>query len=118
MPILLLMMVTALFFNVVQVGFLMSPDALMPKLNRLDPIQGVKRIFSIQSTVKLLVSLGKLAAVIAIAALSLSFSLPWRVLSSLTGICSRPFFSNANGRSDAWTGPIFIAGRPTRSSGR
>jgi flagellar biosynthetic protein FlhB len=76
MPILLLMMVTALFFNIVQVGFLMSPDALVPKLNRLDPIQGIKRIFSIQSTVKLFVSLAKLAIVITIAALSISFSLP------------------------------------------
>ena len=75
-PILLLMIVTALFFNVVQVGFLISPDALMPKLNRLDPIQGVKRIFSIQSTVKLFISLGKLAVVITIAALSIAFSLP------------------------------------------
>ncbi|MCH7988765.1 MAG: flagellar biosynthesis protein FlhB [Planctomycetes bacterium] len=76
MPILLVMMVTALFFNVVQVGFLISPDSLIPKLNRLDPIQGIKRLFSIQSTVKLFVSLSKLAVVTFIAALSISISLP------------------------------------------
>jgi len=76
LPIMLLMMATALFFNFVQVGFQISPDAVLPKFNRLDPIQGAKRLLSIQAVVKLIISLGKLAIVITIAALSISLALP------------------------------------------
>ena len=52
LPIMLTMMGAALFFNFVQVGFLISSDAVMPKFNRLDPIQGAKRLLSIQAIVK------------------------------------------------------------------
>lgn len=65
-PIFLMMAIAAILANLVQVGFLISPEALQPKLARLDPIAGMKRIFSIRSIVKLLVSLSKLAIVVSI----------------------------------------------------
>jgi len=51
LPIMLLMMVLALFFNLVQVGFLVSTEALQPQISRLNPLSGAKRILSISSLV-------------------------------------------------------------------
>ena len=67
LPWLLGMMASALAINILQVGFLLAPEALMPKFSRLNPLEGAKRILSIQSVVKLAVSLGKLLLVAGIA---------------------------------------------------
>lgn len=54
-------------------GWLFSGKALMPKLNRLDPIGGLKRMFSAKSLVELVKSIGKVLVVIAVAYMSLQF---------------------------------------------
>ncbi len=50
----------AVTVNVAQVGFLVAPSALEPKLSRIHPWEGAKRIISVQALVKLGTSLGKL----------------------------------------------------------
>lgn len=49
--------------NYLQVGFLFSPEAIKMKLNKLDPIQGFKRIYSMRAIVELFKSLLKISFV-------------------------------------------------------
>ncbi|GAB4135689.1 MAG: EscU/YscU/HrcU family type III secretion system export apparatus switch protein [Planctomycetaceae bacterium] len=77
MPLMLFLTIGVILVNVVQVGFLISPEALQPKLARLNPISGLKRMFSLSSVVRLIVSLGKTAVVVAIAA--------WFIASNMGG---------------------------------
>lgn len=55
--------VVALVVNYVEVGFLFTTHPLKPSLNKLNPISGFKRIFSLRSLVNLLKSLFKLLIV-------------------------------------------------------
>lgn len=59
-PIMGVALVAGLLGNYLQVGFLFSPEAIKMKLNKLDPIQGFKRIYSIRAIVELLKSLLKI----------------------------------------------------------
>ncbi len=68
LPLMLAMLATALVINISQVGFLIAPESIQPKLARLNPIEGVKRILSIQGLVRLSFSLAKLILLVAIAA--------------------------------------------------
>ena len=45
-PVLVTALLVTLLVNFAQVGFLFAPSVLVPKLERLNPIQGFKRIFS------------------------------------------------------------------------
>lgn len=76
LPLMILMMAAALLIGLAQVGFVVAPDVLRPKPARLNPIEGAKRILSIQALVKLAVSLGKLAVVVAVSAWFITSSLP------------------------------------------
>lgn len=76
LPLLLMMMGTAVLVNLVQVGFLLSPSAIQPKFSKLSPMQGLKRIFSISSLAKLGISLGKLALLVSIASYALWLAIP------------------------------------------
>ncbi|MEX0718883.1 MAG: flagellar biosynthesis protein FlhB [Planctomycetaceae bacterium] len=75
-PWLSLMFVVALGVNLAQVGFLLSPEAVQPKLSRINPLQGAQRIFSIQAIVKLAGSLAKLIVLTVIAGLFTAAQLP------------------------------------------
>lgn len=70
-PIFALAIVVGLVSNIAQVGWKVSGKPLMPKLNRLSPIQGFKRIFSMRTLVELLKSILKLVIIIAIVYLTL-----------------------------------------------
>jgi flagellar biosynthetic protein FlhB len=59
-PILMLLAISAIAINVLQVGFLFSPQALEPKFERINPLAGLQRIFSITSVARLGASLSKL----------------------------------------------------------
>lgn len=54
-------------------GWLFSGKALAPKLNRIDPVSGFKRMFSLKSLIELAKSIGKVAVVVAVAFLTLAF---------------------------------------------
>ncbi len=53
--------------NVLQVGLLIAPEKLAPKLSNISPLSGVKRILSIAGLMRLLFGLFKLAIIVAIA---------------------------------------------------
>ncbi len=76
LPWLMLMAVAAVAINLAQVGFLLAPDTLQPKLSRLNPLEGAKRILSVRGLVRLAVSLGKLGLLVVIAALFITSELP------------------------------------------
>lgn len=59
--------ISAVCLNIVQVGFMLSPDVLQIKWERLNPIEGAKRILSVRGLVKLAVSLAKLSLLVLIA---------------------------------------------------
>jgi flagellar biosynthetic protein FlhB len=60
LPLMLLLMVGGFVINVTQIGFLYSGQAIQPKLNRINPIKGLQRYFSLRSFVELVKSLAKL----------------------------------------------------------
>lgn len=76
LPFLLLMMLGGLASNIVQVGFLWSPDVLMPKWERLSPLSGFQRIFSSHAVAKLGGSVAKLIVLSAVAYGYISLHLP------------------------------------------
>lgn len=59
-PILLAAFLAALLFNYLQVGFLFSTKAMQPKMERISPLAGLKRIFSKRTLVELLKSIIKI----------------------------------------------------------
>ena len=62
LPALVALWTTALLANVLQVGFMWSPETLQPKLSRLNPISNAKNILSSRAIAKLTASLLKLTA--------------------------------------------------------
>lgn len=62
-PIFAISLVIGIVSNYMQVGFLLTGEPLMMKLNKLDPIEGAKRIFSLRSLVEFLKSISKMIIV-------------------------------------------------------
>lgn len=63
LPVILTVLVLGVVANIAQVGFLTSTEGLKPKLEKLNPIEGFKRIFSKRSVVELLKSIAKIALI-------------------------------------------------------
>jgi flagellar biosynthetic protein FlhB len=59
-PIFAIVLAAGLFANYMQVGFMFNPEALKMKLGKLNPIQGMKQIFSLRSLVELIKSILKI----------------------------------------------------------
>lgn len=64
LPVCGLVMLAGLAINYWQVGFIFTSRPLMPSLNRINPLEGLKRIFSKRTLVELLKSLLKLIIVV------------------------------------------------------
>lgn len=75
-PFLLLMMVGGTVANLVQVGFLWSPEVILPKWQRISPMSGLERIFSTHSVARLGGSIGKLIVLASVAFGYLSLHFP------------------------------------------
>ncbi|MHB8170462.1 MAG: flagellar biosynthesis protein FlhB [Thermincolia bacterium] len=75
LPLILIVLVSGILANYLQIGFLFSTQPIIPKLETLDPISGFKRIFSKRSLMELFKSLVKIGAVgyIVYRAISLEF---------------------------------------------
>ncbi len=71
LPILGLLLLVAVAVNLAQVGFLFVPDKLAPDLSRLDPLKGMKRLFSITSVMRLAFGVFKILVIAAVAFVSL-----------------------------------------------
>ncbi|NLJ33629.1 MAG: flagellar biosynthesis protein FlhB [Firmicutes bacterium] len=65
-PLLATVLVTGLMSNILQTGFILSGEPLHLKPERLNPIEGFKRIFSRRALIQLLKSLAKLMVVLII----------------------------------------------------
>jgi len=63
LPIVLLVMALGLVCNIAQVGILITPKALIPKLENLSPKQWFKKVFSIKGLVEFLKSCIKVVAI-------------------------------------------------------
>ncbi|MEN6460466.1 MAG: flagellar biosynthesis protein FlhB [Syntrophomonas sp.] len=61
LPVFLATFIAALLITYLQVGFVFSSEALLPKMDRINPIEGFKRIFSIRALVELVKSLLKVS---------------------------------------------------------
>ena len=71
LPFLGLLMFVGIAANVLQVGFLFLPEKLAPDLMRLDPLQGLARLFSLANLMRLVMGLLKMALVTGVAYASL-----------------------------------------------
>ncbi|EMM6649856.1 EscU/YscU/HrcU family type III secretion system export apparatus switch protein, partial [Pseudomonas aeruginosa] len=66
-PILLMLLVAAIVGPIALGGWLFSMDALQPKFSRLNPLSGLKRMFSAKSLLELSKALIKFLVVLAVA---------------------------------------------------
>lgn len=80
-PILLIVFVVAAVANYAQVGFLLTGDPIKPKFSKLDPIKGMKNIFSARSLVEFLKSVLKLVIIG-----YLVFSTVWGAMDSISSL--------------------------------
>ncbi len=84
LPFMAALAVLAYVNRVFQVGWIISFKPLTPKLNRLSPIEGTKRLFSLRSLVKTGVNVLKLTVIIA--AVSIMIRLRFTGIASLPGL--------------------------------
>lgn len=75
-PIIFCLMAVTLVVAVSQVGFMVTGKPLMPKLSRLSPLQGVKRLFDARAAIRLVMSLGKVIVIAIVAIWVISEDLP------------------------------------------
>lgn len=71
LPLLLLLSIASVIGSIAVGGWLFSPKALVPRASRLNPIEGIKRMFSLKSLVELAKSAGKVLVVASLAVLIL-----------------------------------------------
>lgn len=62
-PVLIVSVIAAVAANFLQVGVLFSTESIQPKLDKINPLQGFKRIYSIRALVELCKSLLKIGVV-------------------------------------------------------
>src|SRR5690606_32976361 len=67
MPLMILLFVAAIAGSIGIGGLLFSGKAIAPKLNRMDPIKGLGRMFSMRSLIELVKAIAKVGLVLAIA---------------------------------------------------
>ncbi|HWQ61510.1 MAG TPA: flagellar biosynthesis protein FlhB, partial [Negativicutes bacterium] len=63
LPVMLVVLVISLAVNLLQVGFVFSLEPLMPQLDRINPISGFQRLFSLRAIAELVKSLCKLTII-------------------------------------------------------
>ncbi len=79
-PILLVGMGLGFSVNVLQVGVLFSGYPLMPRLDRLNPVEGFKRLFSTRTLIQTVINVFKVLVVVWIVYATLRDNLPYLVL--------------------------------------
>ncbi len=62
-PLFAVIFITALLSNILQVGFMITPEAIKPKLSKINPIKGFGRLVSKQALMELFKTLLKLTTV-------------------------------------------------------
>jgi len=82
-PISLILMGIAIAITLAQVGFIFSGHPLKPDLDKINPISGFGKLFSIQSLVRLLISMFKVALIGVVAYFTIKSHMP--VIVNLSG---------------------------------
>lgn len=59
-PLMTAILIAGILANIIQVGFLFTSDSLIPKFSKINPISGMKRLFSLKSFVELVKSILKI----------------------------------------------------------
>ncbi|MDO3382580.1 flagellar biosynthesis protein FlhB [Gilvimarinus algae] len=72
-PLLFMLLVASIVGPIALGGWLLSAKAMAPKFSRMNPLAGLKRMFSVKALVELAKSLGKVAVVMAVAMFALFF---------------------------------------------
>ena len=62
-PLLIVVLTAGVISNVAQTGFLLTGETLTPKLSKLNPLNGIKRLFSLRSSVEILKAILKMIIV-------------------------------------------------------
>jgi flagellar biosynthesis protein FlhB len=62
-PLLAVIMVAGILANLMQTGFMLTGETLTPKLSKLNPLSGIKRLFSLRSTVEVVKAVLKIIIV-------------------------------------------------------
>jgi len=62
-PVLAISLITGLVVSYAQVGFLFTTETLKPSLSRINPLSGMKRLFSLRSVIELLKAMLKVSIV-------------------------------------------------------
>lgn len=94
LPIMLISVLAGVAGNVLQFGLLLTTEPLKMDLKKLDPIKGLKRIFSVKAIIELIKSVLKISMIGSVTVLilwmnleqvlSLSFKSPWDTLSTIS----------------------------------
>ena len=71
LPVFGAVLAVAVLLNVLQIGFLFLPKRLAPDVSRVSPLKGLKRLFSLSSTIRLIMGIFKILLITAVAAWSL-----------------------------------------------
>lgn len=71
-PILVVLLIAAIFGSIGIGGLLFSGKAIAPKLNRMNPIKGLGRMFSARSLIELVKAIAKVGLVMSVAVLILN----------------------------------------------
>lgn len=58
-PLMVVVAIAGILGNVVQVGFMLTGEPLIPKLSKINPLEGIKRLFSLKSLIELLKAIFK-----------------------------------------------------------
>ncbi len=86
LPLFILMMITAVIASSILGGFNFSSEAIRPKLTKLNPIKGLKKIFGTKGVIELVKSILKIGLMGSIAVYFL-----WDANSEIYGLSEEPF---------------------------
>ena len=89
-PIFLLLLIIGVFANIAQIGFLITFKPLIPKLEKLNPVSGLKRLFSLKIVFELFKNLLKL-----IVAITVSYYIVKYLLQDVFAFATTPVSSDA-----------------------
>lgn len=67
LPMLLVLASVGIFASIGQVGLLLTGKPIMPRFSKINPLSGVKRLFDARAAMRLVMSLGKLIIISAVA---------------------------------------------------
>ena len=73
LPLLLALLIASVFGPIALGGWLFSAEAMAPKASRMNPLAGLKRMFSLQALVELAKAFGKFLVILAVALTVLAF---------------------------------------------